>query len=87
MVLLAGFSANSVGSNGPSRVVFSPVPGRDLGCSPTAGRVNARELEHALDRAGVAWRGNAFGDEVVIHAHHFALHEETMCPSREAGDA
>jgi anaerobic nitric oxide reductase transcription regulator len=36
-----------------------------------------RELEHAIHRAVVLARATRSGDEVVIHARHFALHDET----------
>ena len=38
---------------------------------------NVRELEHAIHRAVVLARAARLGDEVVIHARHFALHDET----------
>jgi len=38
---------------------------------------NVRELEHAIHRAVVLARAARLGDEVVIHARHFALYDET----------
>ncbi|MEJ3943358.1 hypothetical protein WGV93_09430, partial [Campylobacter jejuni] len=37
---------------------------------------NVRELEHAIHRAVVLARATRSGDEVVIHARHFAQHDE-----------
>lgn len=37
-----------------------------------------RELEHAIHRAVVLARATRSGDEVVIHARHFALHDEAV---------
>jgi anaerobic nitric oxide reductase transcription regulator len=39
---------------------------------------NVRELEHAIHRAVVLARATRSGDEVVIHARHFALHDESV---------
>jgi anaerobic nitric oxide reductase transcription regulator len=41
-----------------------------------------RELEHAIHRAVVLARATRSGDEVVIHARHFALHDETAAMRR-----
>jgi anaerobic nitric oxide reductase transcription regulator len=41
-----------------------------------------RELEHAIHRAVVLARATRSGDEVVIHARHFALHDETAAVAR-----
>lgn len=38
---------------------------------------NVRELEHAIHRAVVLARATRSGNEVVLHARHFALQDET----------
>lgn len=60
---------------GLSRVVLSPGARTHLLSYGWPG--NVRELEHAIHRAVVLARATRSGDEVVIHARHFALHEET----------
>lgn len=77
VVLLAGFFCEQCRLKmGLSRVVLSPGARTHLLSYGWPG--NVRELEHAIHRAVVLARATRSGDEVVIHAHHFALHEETM---------
>lgn len=79
MVLLAGFFCEQCRLKmGLSRVVLSPGARTHLLSYGWPG--NVRELEHAIHRAVVLARATRSGDEVVIHARHFALHEETMPP-------
>ncbi len=76
VVLLAGFFCEQCRLKmGLSRVVLSPGARTHLLCYGWPG--NVRELEHAIHRAVVLARATRSGDEVVIHARHFALHEET----------
>ena len=79
VVLLAGFFCEQCRLKmGLSRVVLSPGARTHLLSYGWPG--NVRELEHAIHRAVVLARATRSGDEVVIHARHFALHEETMPP-------
>ena len=76
VVLLAGFFCEQCRLKmGLSRVVLSPGARTHLLSYGWPG--NVRELEHAIHRAVVLARATRSGDEVVIHARHFALHEET----------
>jgi Transcriptional regulator containing GAF, AAA-type ATPase, and DNA binding domains len=76
VVLLAGFFCEQCRHKmGLSRVVLSPGARTHLLSYGWPG--NVRELEHAIHRAVVLARATRSGDEVVIHARHFALHEET----------
>lgn len=61
---------------GLSRVVLSPGARSHLLSYGWPG--NVRELEHAIHRAVVLARATRSGDEVVIHARHFALHDESV---------
>jgi anaerobic nitric oxide reductase transcription regulator len=76
VVLLAGFFCEQCRLKmGLSRVVLSPGARKHLLSYGWPG--NVRELEHAIHRAVVLARATRQGDEVVIHASHFALHDET----------
>ncbi|MEX7607318.1 nitric oxide reductase transcriptional regulator NorR, partial [Enterobacter asburiae] len=76
VVLLAGFFCEQCRLRmGLSRVVLSPGARSHLLSYGWPG--NVRELEHAIHRAVVLARATRSGDEVVIHARHFALQDET----------
>ncbi len=76
VVLLAGFFCEQCRLRmGLSRVVLSPGARAHLMRYGWPG--NVRELEHAIHRAVVLARATRSGDEVVIHARHFALHDDT----------
>ncbi|MFX4313163.1 nitric oxide reductase transcriptional regulator NorR, partial [Enterobacter sp. 63] len=76
VVLLAGYFCEQCRLRmGLSRVVLSPGARTHLLSYGWPG--NVRELEHAIHRAVVLARATRSGDEVVIHARHFALHDET----------
>jgi anaerobic nitric oxide reductase transcription regulator len=76
VVLLAGFFCEQCRLRmGLSRVVLSPGARSHLLSYGWPG--NVRELEHAIHRAVVLARATRLGDEVVIHARHFALQDET----------
>lgn len=61
---------------GLSRVVLSPGARGHLLTYGWPG--NVRELEHAIHRAVVLARATRTGDDIVIHARHFALHDENI---------
>lgn len=76
VVLLAGFFCEQCRLRmGLSRVVLSPGARSHLLSYGWPG--NVRELEHAIHRAVVLARATRSGDEVVIHARHFALQDES----------
>jgi len=76
VVLLAGYFCEQCRLRmGLSRVVLSPGARAHLLSYAWPG--NVRELEHAIHRAVVLARAARAGDEVVIHAQHFALHDES----------
>ena len=75
VVLLAGYFCEQCRLRmGLSRVVLSPGARAHLLSYGWPG--NVRELEHAIHRAVVLARATRSGDEVVIHARHFAQHDE-----------
>lgn len=75
VVLLAGYFCEQCRLRmGLSRVVLSPGARSHLLSYGWPG--NVRELEHAIHRAVVLARATRSGDEVVIHARHFAQHDE-----------
>jgi len=77
VVLLAGFFCEQCRLKmGLSRVVLSPGARSHLLTYGWPG--NVRELEHAIHRAVVLARATRSGDEIVIHARHFALHDENI---------
>jgi len=77
VVLLAGYFCEQCRLKmGLSRVVLSPGARSHLLSYDWPG--NVRELEHAIHRAVVLARATRSGDEVVIHARHFALHDEAV---------
>ena len=77
VVLLAGFFCEQCRLRmGLSRVVLSPGARSHLLSYGWPG--NVRELEHAIHRAVVLARATRSGDEVVLHARHFALQDETV---------
>lgn len=83
VVLLAGYFCEQCRLKmGLSRVVLSPGARTHLLSYGWPG--NVRELEHAIHRAVVLARATRLGDDVVIHARHFALHDETTPPVAQA---
>ena len=77
VVLLAGYFCEQCRLRmGLSRVVLSPGARAHLLSYGWPG--NVRELEHAIHRAVVLARATRAGDEVVIHARHFALHDDAV---------
>ena len=75
VVLLAGYFCEQCRLKmGLSRVVLSPGAREHLQQYGWPG--NVRELEHAIHRAVVLARAERSSDELVIHARHFALHDE-----------
>ncbi len=76
VVLLAGYFCEQCRLRmGLSRVVLSPGARAHLLSYGWPG--NVRELEHAIHRAVVLARAARLGNDVVIHAQHFALHDES----------
>lgn len=76
VVLLAGYFCEQCRVRlGLSRVVLSPGARAYLLSYAWPG--NVRELEHAIHRAVVLARATRSGDEVVLDAPHFALHDDT----------
>ncbi|MNY20087.1 Anaerobic nitric oxide reductase transcription regulator NorR [compost metagenome] len=77
VVLLAGYFCEQCRLKmGLSRVVLSPGARNHLLSYGWPG--NVRELEHAIHRAVVLARATRTGDEVVIHARHFSLHDDAV---------
>lgn len=79
VILLAGYFCEQCRVRlGLSRVVLSPGARAHLLSYAWPG--NVRELEHAIHRAVVLARATRSGDEVVLDAPHFALHDDISVP-------